>query len=368
MMKKELKNKKIAGITLIALVVTIIVLLILAGISISMLSGNNSILEQAERAKDLTGKVQMSEVLQLAVLGGYDNNGNLNVNKVKENIEKEANGTTVSGNNFPLTVTAGEETYIIESDGTLKDLNEIINVFNLRYEYGYLWLDCYDWKKNIDSKSEKVLNSILENYLKIIEKELRMMGATDEQIESEVGMYRTELQNKTINEKREIVNDFATNMELDVMEKCLYNNSESIKLDKGLEFSWKVENPGNYTVSYLNLEKSADYSEKSINIDTLDPYIIDRTVYHVYSGEMVIKVLHLNNGNYEEIIPDKVIMRINGEEIVNGERVDHTEDGGKYETSKDFEEKYKTYEGQIIAFIGEKRVEYKGPIYISGGE
>ena len=40
---KTIKNK---GITLIALVVTIIVLLILAGVSISMLTGENGILKR----------------------------------------------------------------------------------------------------------------------------------------------------------------------------------------------------------------------------------------------------------------------------------------------------------------------------------
>ena len=46
-MKRKLKekvNKKNNGITLIALVITIIVLLILAGVSISMLTGQNGIL------------------------------------------------------------------------------------------------------------------------------------------------------------------------------------------------------------------------------------------------------------------------------------------------------------------------------------
>ena len=42
------------GITLVALVVTIIVLLILAGISISMLSGDNSILSKAGDAATMT--------------------------------------------------------------------------------------------------------------------------------------------------------------------------------------------------------------------------------------------------------------------------------------------------------------------------
>ena len=39
------------GITLIALVITIIVLLILAGVSIAMLTGQNGILTQARNSK-----------------------------------------------------------------------------------------------------------------------------------------------------------------------------------------------------------------------------------------------------------------------------------------------------------------------------
>ena len=48
---KELK-KSSKGVTLIALVITIIVLLILAGVSISMLTGDNGILTQATEAKE----------------------------------------------------------------------------------------------------------------------------------------------------------------------------------------------------------------------------------------------------------------------------------------------------------------------------
>ena len=44
------KDKK--GITLIALVITIIVLLILAGISISMLSGDNRTFKKSRRCKN----------------------------------------------------------------------------------------------------------------------------------------------------------------------------------------------------------------------------------------------------------------------------------------------------------------------------
>ena len=49
------------GITLIALVITIIVLLILAGVSIAMLTGQNGILTQASNSKDKTTAAEIAE-------------------------------------------------------------------------------------------------------------------------------------------------------------------------------------------------------------------------------------------------------------------------------------------------------------------
>ena len=59
MLKETFKKNK--GITLIALVVTIIVLLILAGISIVMLTGQNGILNRAAEAKEKTEVAQEEE-------------------------------------------------------------------------------------------------------------------------------------------------------------------------------------------------------------------------------------------------------------------------------------------------------------------
>ena len=53
--------KKQKGITLIALVITIIVLLILAGVSIAMLTGQNGILTQASNSKDKTTAAEIAE-------------------------------------------------------------------------------------------------------------------------------------------------------------------------------------------------------------------------------------------------------------------------------------------------------------------
>ena len=58
--------KKQKGLTLIALVVTIIVLIILAGVSINMLVGENGIINMAQRAKNETEQAQKEEEQALA--------------------------------------------------------------------------------------------------------------------------------------------------------------------------------------------------------------------------------------------------------------------------------------------------------------
>ena len=60
-----MRNNK--GITLIALVITIIVLLILAGVSIAMLTGNNGILTQADNAQTASLKAEAEEAVKMAI-------------------------------------------------------------------------------------------------------------------------------------------------------------------------------------------------------------------------------------------------------------------------------------------------------------
>ena len=75
--KKENKN---SGITLIALVITIIVLLILARVSIAMLTGENGILIQATNAREKTTKAEEEEKIKMAVMGSsVDNTGYVDI-------------------------------------------------------------------------------------------------------------------------------------------------------------------------------------------------------------------------------------------------------------------------------------------------
>ena len=59
------------GITLIALVITIIVLLILAGVSIAMLTGNNGILTQAQNATNTTETAEIKERINMELTALY---------------------------------------------------------------------------------------------------------------------------------------------------------------------------------------------------------------------------------------------------------------------------------------------------------
>ena len=70
-MKENLKNKK--GITLIALVITIIVLLILAGVSIATLTGENGLIQQATVAKENTEIAGSEEKINLLLQEAYIN-------------------------------------------------------------------------------------------------------------------------------------------------------------------------------------------------------------------------------------------------------------------------------------------------------
>ncbi len=119
-MKKLRKNK---GITLIALVITIIVLLILAGVTIATLTGENGILNQANKAKTETTKASAKEQVEMEVLGSYGTDGILDNDLLKTNL-KNISGVqgvpdAIDDTSFPLTVTVDGVKIDIDKDGTV---------------------------------------------------------------------------------------------------------------------------------------------------------------------------------------------------------------------------------------------------------
>lgn len=65
-MKEVKKNQR--GITLVALVVTIVVLLILAGVTIALVMNNNGIVNRATEARDQSGTGNVRELVSVALM------------------------------------------------------------------------------------------------------------------------------------------------------------------------------------------------------------------------------------------------------------------------------------------------------------
>lgn len=108
---KDTGHRAQRGITLIALVITIIILLILTGVTISLLTGESGILTKAEKAVETTKRAQIDEQIKLA--------------KAAAKIEKEGRDITVEDILKELTVQGvkyqqGEEKNEIIIDGKYK--------------------------------------------------------------------------------------------------------------------------------------------------------------------------------------------------------------------------------------------------------
>ena len=111
------------GITLIALVITIIILLILAGVSISTITGDNGILSKAREAKEKTGQANAEEQVEIAVTGSIGTDGKINNKDLKTNLDQIENITGVpdeiTDSSFPLTVKVDGYDVTIKKDGSV---------------------------------------------------------------------------------------------------------------------------------------------------------------------------------------------------------------------------------------------------------
>ena len=133
-LKKILRQKN--GITLIALVITIIVLLILAGVSIAMLTGNNGILNQASNAKENTEIATEKEIIGRARLEAFSNNWveNMTEQEFQTALDSQAGGrkaiATNIGEEFEVYFIESERYYIVDKNGNIEE-EKIVEVADL---------------------------------------------------------------------------------------------------------------------------------------------------------------------------------------------------------------------------------------------
>ena len=120
-------NKRNArGITLIALVITIIVLLILAGVTIAALSGDNGILKRATQAKTKTVKENAEEQIKLAIMTATaEGLGEPDKTVLRNELTKGGITVKAEGENLPWEVTTGKYTFTINEDFTIEEVSGI---------------------------------------------------------------------------------------------------------------------------------------------------------------------------------------------------------------------------------------------------
>lgn len=118
------KTKESAGITLIALVITIIVLLILAGISIITLTGQNGILTQANKAKQ---ENELGEEKERASLVSQE----LKIEKAQGKDVDKTGFQKMVDSQFGSSKATGDvedSTYVIVVGKTEAEMNEIMDL------------------------------------------------------------------------------------------------------------------------------------------------------------------------------------------------------------------------------------------------
>ena len=158
----KLKNKK--GITLIALVVTVVVLIILAGVSINAVIGDDGIIKKTQNSANLTKEAEVKEAINRTILEFYLTNDYETLEdflKAKaedgsiDSVTKNADGTlTVKKGNYSVTVenktnssggsssggstggetqtpeiTIGEAKVVANSDGTGSAITDAASVY-----------------------------------------------------------------------------------------------------------------------------------------------------------------------------------------------------------------------------------------------
>ena len=134
---KEVKTRN-KGVTLIALVVTIVVLLILAGVAISMLSGDDGIIINAQKASEENDKGREKEIVTLAVGSALSSDEGYTI--ARDNLNSAlANHIGTEGEDYTLSDTEpyivtyldSGRSYVIDEKGKVSeyvDISEYVEV------------------------------------------------------------------------------------------------------------------------------------------------------------------------------------------------------------------------------------------------
>ena len=172
---RENIHKNQNGITLLALVITIIVLIILAGVSISLVTGDGGIIGKAKQAKDIADKSSANEANTLNEIGEYidyterDDDYDKNIKFDYSTRNWTNNDVTVTASttleNYDIQTSTDASTWVNEASQTLSENGNVyarlINkTLNLATKYVVATVDNIDKVKPIITSVATTTNSI----------------------------------------------------------------------------------------------------------------------------------------------------------------------------------------------------------------
>ena len=184
-MKKQIKNSK-SGITLIALVVTIIILLILAGISITTLSGDNGIIFNAGKSKESVDIANEKEIIGQSTIEAMNKDafGNLALKTFEKYLGKNSNsGTDIEedDNTFYVTFKDSQRTYKVDLDGNIEQIiSTIPNGLQIGSSVTYAPSGTYSWKAKYASSDLEITKTENEQIVEIDDNDVTLSSAENE--------------------------------------------------------------------------------------------------------------------------------------------------------------------------------------------
>ncbi len=241
--KNKHRNRKInqseKGITLISLVITIIILLILAGVTLSLTLGDNGIITQAQKAKEAQEIAAIKEDFQLAILDKELEKGGTGI--TQEELEEIAgNFGELQGDGNTIITDDGYEIKIDEiyqegatgggsgsSDEEIAALEEKIKelqqtVEDLNNTKTELEGTIEDLNKQLEQEQEN--NAALQEQIENLTSQVNSLNKAKEELEATISDLNTQI--ASLKEKQATGNATVA----DVLENKTFSNSSEVGL------------------------------------------------------------------------------------------------------------------------------------------
>ena len=265
MSKEKLKNR---GITLITLIITVIVMLILTGVTLSVTIGDNGLVNKAKEAKESTQIAMDKEMLLSAVIGAIGIDGKVNFSTIvlPEGFSG-SNGIYTSKNGYTFTVNEnGKITYngefSEEGDGVFGEEDDPVDEEDdpLAFKWKSVNLD-------VDTNTEYVNFDVVLNFtaegnviLSTRGKNIATIDATDQSnIDPETNNLSFDLElESTVNAELTMANDNDVNLTLAASEvytckKTIIDHETVFSNDEVLKALGIANNLGTYRGTWTKI-------------------------------------------------------------------------------------------------------------------